>query len=122
MRVRRWSRYTEDEKQRLGRGLLTVLREGGAPDAEAFLARGDEGVVIEVPAPSYEGVVDRYGRAPIEVRSAWVDGAVRGIRLLAERVGIDLTCHGEHSKYGAGHGSHSLPESGFVHITVPWGR
>ncbi|MFE6200953.1 hypothetical protein [Streptomyces sp. NPDC057838] len=120
MRVRRWSRYTEDEKQRLGRGLRTVLREGGAPDAEAFLARGDEGVVIEVPAPSYEGVVDRYGRAPIEVRSAWIDGAVRGIRLLAERVGIDLTCHGEHSKYGAGHGSHSLPESGFVHITVPW--
>lgn len=118
--MRRWSRYTEDEKQSLARVLQTVLREGGAPDAEAFLARGDDGVLIEVPAPPYEGVVDRYGRAPIKVRNAWADGAVRGIRLLAERVGIDLTCHGEHSKYGAGHGFHPLADSGFVHITVPW--
>ncbi|MDG9700918.1 hypothetical protein [Streptomyces sp. DH37] len=120
MRVRKWSRYTKDEKQRLGRGLQTVLREGGAPDAEAFLARGDEGVLIEIPAPPYQGDLDRYGRAPIKVRNGWAVEAVRGIRLLAERVGVDLTCHGEHSKYGAGRDVHPLPDSGFVHITVPW--
>ncbi|MFF8867855.1 hypothetical protein ACF08B_38090 [Streptomyces sp. NPDC015139] len=122
MRVRKWSRYTKDEKQRLGRGLETVLREGGAPDAEAFLAEGDGGVLIEVPAPLYQGDLDRYGRAPIKIRNGWAEEAVRGIRLLAERVGIELTCHGEHSKYGTGRG-HSfdpLPVSGFVHITVPW--
>ncbi|MGA4986831.1 hypothetical protein [Streptomyces sp. GESEQ-13] len=120
--MRRWSRYTKDEKQRLGRGLETVLREWGAPDAEAFLAEGDGGVLIEVPAPPYQGDLDRYGRAPIKIRNGWADEAVRGIRLLAERVGIDLTCHGEHSKYGAGHGHgfDPLPVSGFVHITVPW--
>ncbi|MDI3344349.1 hypothetical protein QKW45_11495 [Streptomyces sp. AJ-1] len=122
MRVRRWSRYTKDEKQRIGRGLETVLREGGAPDAKAFLAEGDGGVLIEVPAPPYQGDLDRYGRAPIKIRNGWAAEAVRGIRLLAERVGIDLTCDGEHSKYGAGHGHgfDPLPVSGFVHITVPW--
>ncbi|MFE2283053.1 hypothetical protein ACFXDJ_02580 [Streptomyces sp. NPDC059443] len=120
MRVREWSTYTKDEKQSLTRGLRTVLREGGAPDAETFLAECDGGVLVEVPAPPYEGVVDRYGRTPHAVRNAWVDGAVRGIRLLAERVGIDLTCHGEHSKYGGGHGVYPLPDSGFVHVTVPW--
>ncbi|WP_157851473.1 hypothetical protein [Streptomyces monomycini] len=122
MRVRRWSTYTKDEKQRLARGLQTVLREGGAPDAETLLAQGDGGVLVEVPAPLYEGDLDRYGRAPIKVRNGWAEEAVRGIRLLAERVGIDLTCHGEHSKYGAGsdHGFDPLPVSGFVHVTVPW--
>ncbi|MEU7226107.1 hypothetical protein [Streptomyces chrestomyceticus] len=120
MRVREWSRYTKDEKQRLGRGLETVLREGGAPDAKAFLAEGDGGVLIEVPAPPYQGDLDRYGRAPIEIRNDWADEAVRGIRLLAERVGIGLTCHGEHSKYGAGNDHGFDPVSGFVHITVPW--
>ncbi|AWN30653.1 hypothetical protein [Streptomyces sp. NEAU-S7GS2] len=120
MRVREWSRYTKDEKQSLARGLETVLREGGAPDAEAFLAEGDGGVLVEVPAPPYQGDVDRYGRAPLKVRNAWAEGAARGIRILAERVGIDLTCHGEHSKYGAGHGVYPHPDSGFVHITVPW--
>ncbi|OEV27512.1 hypothetical protein AN219_22760 [Streptomyces nanshensis] len=122
MGVREWSRYTKDEKQRLGRGLETVLREGGAPDAEAFLAQGDGGVLIEVPAPPYQGDVDRYGRAPIKIRNGWAEEAVRGIRLLAERVGIDLTCHGEHSNYstGRGHGFDPFPISGFVHITVPW--
>ncbi|MEW2078800.1 hypothetical protein AB0941_35270 [Streptomyces sp. NPDC013433] len=120
MRVRMWSRYTKDEKERLARGLETVLREGGAPDAEAFLAEGDGGVLIEISAPPYQGDLDRYGRAPIKVRNGWAEEAVRGIRLLAERVGIDLTCHGEHSKYGAGHGVYPPPASGFVHITVPW--
>ncbi|MFI7359443.1 hypothetical protein ACIBTP_36605 [Streptomyces avidinii] len=122
MRVREWSRYTKDEKQRIGRGLETVVRGRGAPDAEALLAEGDGGVLIEVSAPPYQGELDRYGRAPIDIRNGWAEEAVRGIRLLAERVGIDLTCHGEHSKYGAGPG-HSLdprPVSGFVHITVPW--
>ncbi|MDX2525240.1 hypothetical protein [Streptomyces europaeiscabiei] len=122
MRVRKWSRYTKDEKQRLGRGLETVLRAWGAPDAEAFLAKGDGGVLIEVPAPPYQGDLDRYGRAPIKIRNGWADEAVRRIRLLAERVGIDLTCHGEHSKYSSGHGHvfDPLPASGFVDITVPW--
>lgn len=120
MRVREWSRYTKDEKQRLGRGLETVLREGGAPDAEAFLAEGDGGVLIEVPAPPYQGDLDRYGRAPIKVRNSWADEAVRGIRLLAERVGIDLACHGEHTNYGNRPDFSPRPNSGFVHITVPW--
>ncbi|MEU6310771.1 hypothetical protein [Streptomyces sp. NPDC047014] len=120
MYVRKWSRYTEDEKQRLGRGLETVLREGGAPDAEAFLARGDGGVVIEISAPPYQGDLDRYGRAPIDVRNSWAADAARGIRLLAERVGIDLTCHGEHTNYGNRPTFSSGPHSGFVHITVPW--
>ncbi|MFD5565081.1 hypothetical protein [Kitasatospora griseola] len=122
MRVRKWSRYTNDEKQRLGRGLETVLREWGAPGAEAFLAEGDGGVLIELPAPPYHGDLDRYGRAPIKVRNGWAEEAVRGVRLLAERVGIDLTCHSEHSKYGAGRGYivDQLPISGFVHVTVPW--
>jgi hypothetical protein len=118
--VREWSRYTKDEKQRLGQGLETVLREGGAPDAEAFLAEGDGGVLIEVPAPPYQGDLDRYGRAPIKVRNSWADEAVRGIRLLAERVGIDLTCHGEHTNYGNRTDFSPRPNSGFVHITVPW--
>ncbi|MFB6502079.1 MULTISPECIES: hypothetical protein [unclassified Streptomyces] len=122
VRVREWSRYTKDEKQRLAQGLETVLRERGAPNAEAFLAEGDGGVLIEVPAPPYEGEVDRYGRAPLKVRNAWAEEAVRGIRLLAGQVGIDLTCHGEHSKYGAGRGHtfDPLPISGFVRITVSW--
>jgi hypothetical protein len=118
--VREWSRYTKDEKQRLGRGLETVLREGGAPDAEAFLAEGDGGVLIEISAPSYQGDLDRYGRAPIHVRNSWADEAVRGIRLLAERVGIDLTCHGEHTNYGNRPTFSTRPHSGFVRITVPW--
>ncbi|MFJ4912879.1 hypothetical protein [Streptomyces sp. NPDC088726] len=120
MHVREWSRYTKDEKQRLGRDLETVLREGGAPDAEAFLAQGDGGVLIEISAPSYQGDLDRYGRAPIDVRNSWADEAVRGIRLLAERVGINLTCHGEHTNYGNRPTFSTRPHSGFVHITVPW--
>ncbi|MDH6537919.1 hypothetical protein [Streptomyces sp. SPB4] len=120
MYAREWSRYTEDEKQRLGRGLKTVLREGGAPDAEAFLARGDGGVVIEISAPPYQGDLDRYGRAPIDVRNSWAAEAVRGIRLLAERVGIDLACHGEHTNHGNRPNFSTAPHSGFVHITVPW--
>ncbi|WP_406100639.1 hypothetical protein OG698_00175 [Streptomyces sp. NBC_01003] len=120
MRVRMWSTYTKDEKQRLARGLETVLREGDAPDAEAFLAEGDGGVLIEVPAPPYQGDLDRYGRAPIKIRNGWAEEAVRGIRLLAERVGIDLNCHGEHTNYGNRHGFYPRPNSGFVHITVPW--
>lgn len=122
MGVRRWSRYTDDEKLRLARGLETVLREGGAPDAKAFRARGDEGVLIEVSAPPYQGDLDRYGRAPISVRKTWVEGAVRGIRLLGERVGVGLSCQGEHAKYSGDPSAGVAPDdaSGFVHITVPW--
>ncbi|MFE5945324.1 hypothetical protein [Streptomyces sp. NPDC056480] len=79
-------------------------------------------ILIEVPAPPYQGDLDRSGRAPIKIRNGRADEAVRGIRLLAERVDIDLTCHGKHSKYGAGHGHDfdPLPVSRFVHITAPW--
>ncbi|MBO3676901.1 hypothetical protein [Streptomyces sp. NEAU-YJ-81] len=107
---------------RLALGLETVLREGGAPDAKAFRARGDEGVLIEVSAPPYQGDLDRYGRAPMNVRKTWVEGAVRGIRLLGERVGVDLACQGEHAKYSGDPNSGIAPDgaSGFVHITVPW--
>ncbi|MET7847634.1 hypothetical protein ABZT48_05190 [Streptomyces avermitilis] len=118
--MREWSRYTKEEKQRLALGLETVFREGGAPDAEAFLAEDDGGVLIEVPDPPYQGDVDRYGRAPIKIRNGWADEAVRGVRLLAERVNIDLTCHGEHSNYGNRPDFSSRPNSGVVHITVPW--
>ncbi|MFK0172620.1 hypothetical protein ACIQU5_27870 [Streptomyces sp. NPDC090306] len=120
MRVRKWSRYTEDEKQRIGRGLETVIRGQGAPDAEAFLAEGDGGVLIEVPAPPYQGDLDRYGRAPMEVRKSWADEAVQGLRRLAARVGIDLTCYGEPSNHGNRPDFSSRPNSGVVHITVSW--
>ncbi|MGW7019973.1 hypothetical protein ACWGGS_11555 [Streptomyces decoyicus] len=79
-------------------------------------------MLIEVSAPPYQGDLDRYGRAPIEVRHTWAEGAARGIRLLADRVGVDLTCHGEHTKYSGdpSYGIDPRPVSGFVHITVPW--